>query len=61
MDAIMTRRSVRKFETRKIPDAVLETIIRAGTYAVRPRSPAMGFCGGAGPGSLKPGLGLLQT
>ncbi|HWS21785.1 MAG TPA: nitroreductase family protein, partial [Methanoregula sp.] len=33
MDAIMTRRSVRKFETRKIPDAVLEMIIRAGTYA----------------------------
>ena len=33
IDAIMTRRSVRKFETRQIPDAVLEKIIKAGTYA----------------------------
>jgi nitroreductase len=33
VDAIMTRRSVRKFEKRQIPDAVLEKIIRAGTYA----------------------------
>ena len=33
IDAIMTRRSVRKFEKRQIPDAVLEKIIRAGTYA----------------------------
>jgi nitroreductase len=33
IDAIMTRRSVRKFKNRQIPDAVLEQIIRAGTYA----------------------------
>jgi len=33
IDAIMTRRSVRKFEDRQIPDAVLEKIIKAGTYA----------------------------
>jgi nitroreductase len=33
IDAIMTRRSVRKFEKRQIPDAILEKIIRAGTYA----------------------------
>ncbi|MDP3564531.1 MAG: nitroreductase family protein [Methanoregula sp.] len=29
----MTLRSIRKFETRQIPDAFLEKIIRAGTYA----------------------------
>lgn len=33
VDAIMTRRSVRKFEKRQIPDVELEKIIRAGTYA----------------------------
>ena len=33
IEAIMTRRSVRRFEHRQIPDAVLEKIIRAGTYA----------------------------
>jgi nitroreductase len=33
IDAIMTRRSVRKFGKRQIPDALLEKIIRAGTYA----------------------------
>ena len=33
IDAIMTRRSVRKFKKRQIPDAVLEKIIQAGTYA----------------------------
>lgn len=33
LEAIMTRRSVRKFAQRQIPDAQLETIIRAGTYA----------------------------
>ena len=33
MEAIMTRRSVRKFENRQIPDEMLEKIIRAGTYA----------------------------
>jgi nitroreductase len=33
IDAIMTRRSVRKFEKRQIPDAILEKIIKAGTYA----------------------------
>ncbi len=33
IDAIMTRRSVRKFENRQIPDAILEKIIKAGTYA----------------------------
>ncbi|MDO8872029.1 MAG: nitroreductase family protein [Methanoregula sp.] len=33
IEAIMTRRSVRKFENRSIPDEVLEKIIRAGTYA----------------------------
>jgi nitroreductase len=33
IDAIMTRRSVRKFEKRQIPDAVLEKILTAGTYA----------------------------
>ena len=33
LDAIMTRRSVRKFEKRQIPDKDLEKIIRAGTYA----------------------------
>ncbi|MGB7788601.1 nitroreductase family protein [Methanoregula sp.] len=33
IDAIMTRRSVRKFEKRQIPDAILEKIITAGTYA----------------------------
>jgi nitroreductase len=33
IDAIMTRRSVRKFEKRQIPDALLEQIIREGTYA----------------------------
>jgi nitroreductase len=33
LDAIMTRRSVRKFESRQIPDAVLEKILLAGTYA----------------------------
>ncbi|MBN2735244.1 MAG: nitroreductase family protein [Methanomicrobiaceae archaeon] len=33
LDAIMTRRSVRKFEDRQIPDEILEKIILAGTYA----------------------------
>jgi nitroreductase len=33
IEAIMTRRSVRKFERKQIPDAILENIIRAGTYA----------------------------
>jgi nitroreductase len=33
IEAIMTRRSVRKFEHRQIPDEVLEKILRAGTYA----------------------------
>lgn len=33
IDAIMTRRSIRKFDTRQIPDTILEKIIRAGTYA----------------------------
>ena len=33
IEAIMTHRSVRKFERRQIPDAVLEKIIRAGNYA----------------------------
>jgi len=33
IEAIMTRRSVRKFEKKQIPDAVLEKIIKAGTYA----------------------------
>jgi nitroreductase len=33
LEAIMTRRSIRKFENRPIPDEVLEKIIRAGTYA----------------------------
>ena len=36
LDAIMTRRSVRKFEKRQIPDKDLEKIIRAGTYAPQP-------------------------
>jgi len=31
--AIMTRRSVRKFTKRQIPDATLEKILKAGTYA----------------------------
>lgn len=33
LNAIMTRRSVRKFEKRQIPDADLEKILLAGTYA----------------------------
>jgi len=33
IEAIMTRRSVRKFEKRQIPDEVLEKIIQSGTYA----------------------------
>lgn len=33
LEAVMTRRSVRKFEKRQIPDADIETIIKAGTYA----------------------------
>jgi nitroreductase len=33
LEAIMTRRSVRKFAKNQIPDAVLEQIIGAGTYA----------------------------
>ena len=33
IEAIMTRRSVRKFRNQQIPDAVLETILKAGTYA----------------------------
>jgi len=33
IEAIMTRRSVRKFEDRQIPDGILEKIIRAGTWA----------------------------
>lgn len=33
INAIFTRRSVRKYETKQIPDEVLKKIIRAGTYA----------------------------
>ena len=33
IEAIMTRRSVRKFKKQQIPDETLETIIRAGTFA----------------------------
>jgi len=33
IEAIMTRRSVRKFSRNQIPDAVLEKILVAGTYA----------------------------
>jgi nitroreductase len=33
LDAIMTRRSVRKFKKEQIPDAVLAEILKAGTYA----------------------------
>jgi len=33
LEAIMTRRSVRKFENRQIPDEDLDTILRAGSYA----------------------------
>ena len=33
IEAIMRRRSVRKFEKRQIPDAILEKILKAGTYA----------------------------
>jgi len=33
LEAIMTRRSVRQFEERQIPDAVLEKILEAGTFA----------------------------
>lgn len=33
IEAIMTRRSVRKFEKQQIPDAMLEKIIQAGIYA----------------------------
>ena len=33
LEAIMTRRCVRKFTGKQIPDAVLEKIIKAGTYA----------------------------
>jgi nitroreductase len=33
LDAIMTRRSVRKYKERQIPDAVLAEILKAGTYA----------------------------
>ena len=33
LDAIMTRRSVRKYKKQQIPDAVLAEILRAGTYA----------------------------
>ncbi len=33
IDAIMTRRSVRKFEKRQIPDEIIARIIQAGTYA----------------------------
>jgi len=33
LEAIMTRRSVRKFGTKQIPDTVLEKILKAGTYA----------------------------
>jgi nitroreductase len=33
IEAIMTRRSVRKFAKKQIPDSVLEKILRAGTYA----------------------------
>ncbi len=33
IDAIMTRRSVRKFEKRQIPDEIIARIIRAGIYA----------------------------
>lgn len=33
LEAILTRRSVRKFLDRQIPDDVLNTIIRAGTFA----------------------------
>ena len=33
LDALMTRRSVRKFQNRQIPDEILDRIITAGTYA----------------------------
>lgn len=33
LDAIMTRRSVRMFEKRQIPDEELKKILKAGTYA----------------------------
>jgi nitroreductase len=33
LEAIMTRRSVRKFGKKQIPDAELEKILKAGTYA----------------------------
>jgi nitroreductase len=33
LEAIMTRRSVRKFGKKQIPDEILETILKAGTYA----------------------------
>lgn len=33
LEAIMTRRSVRKFKDKQIPDAVLDKILQAGTYA----------------------------
>lgn len=33
LEAIMTRRSVRKFKKNQIPDAIIEQILKAGTYA----------------------------
>lgn len=33
LDAIMTRRNVRKYKKRQIPDAALAEILKAGTYA----------------------------
>jgi nitroreductase len=33
LDAILTRRSVRKYKKQQIPDAVLAEILKAGTYA----------------------------
>lgn len=33
IEAIMTRRSIRKFSQKQIPDAVLQKIVLAGTYA----------------------------
>ena len=33
LDAIMTRRGVRKYKKRRIPDAVLAEILKSGTYA----------------------------
>jgi nitroreductase len=61
IDAIMTRRSVRKFEKRQIPSPILEKIIEAGTYTPSALPFTVGFCRDAGPGIPEQGLGLLQA